>query len=239
VPDAVVPSAGRPAPPGWARQALLLAKKDLAVELSTGEVVVQSAFFAVLVVVLASMAFHAGPETARSVAPGAIWLAIAFAAVLGLGRSWQREREERALQGLLVLPIAPSALFAGKALGLCAFLGVVEAVVIPLGALLLNVDLVASGGGIAAVALAATPGVAAAGTLFGAMTVGTRARDLLLAVVLFPLLAPTLLVAVVATRELIGGASVAELADFFVLMAGFDLLAAAGGLGLFGTLLEG
>jgi hypothetical protein len=80
---------------------------------------------------------------------------------------------------------------------------------------------------------------AASGTLFGAMTVRTAARDLMLAVVLFPLIAPTLLAAVAGTRELLGGASIAELGDYFRLMLVFDAVFTAGGLALFGTLVEG
>ncbi len=79
--------------------------------------------------------------------------------------------------------------------------------VIPVAALFFAIDLVKVGPALLLIALATTPGVAASGTLFGAMTVRTRARDLLLATVLFPLLAPTLLAAVAATRELLGGAS--------------------------------
>ena len=88
------------------------------------------------------------------------------------------------------------------------------------------------------IAAVATPGVAASGTLFGSMTVRTGARDLLLAVVLFPLLAPTLLAAVAATRELFGGAPLSELGDYLKLMAVFDVVFVAGGLSMFGSLVE-
>ena len=114
-----------------------------------------------------------------------------------------------------------------------------EIVVIPLTALLFSLDLDKYGPGLFLLALAALPGVAASGTLFGAMTVRTAARDLLLAVVLFPLIAPTLLAAVAGTRELFGGASIAELGDYFRLMLVFDVVFTAGGLALFGTLVEG
>jgi heme exporter protein B len=167
-----------------------------------------------------------------------IWLSLAFAAVLALGRSWQREREEGALDGLLVAPIARSAMFAGKALGILVFLLCIEVVVIPVSALLFGIELGEVGLGLLTIAAFATPGVAAAGTLFGAMTVRTSARDLILAVVLFPLLSPTLLAAVVATRELLDGAQVAELVDYFKLMGVFDVTFISGGLALFGTLID-
>ncbi len=225
--------------PGWTTQAVVILRKDLLIELRTGEVVTTSAFFAALVVIIASFAFYGGPSTKRLVAAGALWLSVAFAAVLALGRAWQREREESALAGLLVAPLSRSAIFAGKALGLLVFLSVVEAVVVPLTALLFSVDLVEAGPALALICLLATPGVAATGTLFGSMTVRTRARDLLLAIVLLPLLAPTRLAAVVATRELMGGTPLAELGDYFKLMGVFDFVFVTGGLGLFGTLIEG
>lgn len=226
-------------PPSWLRQVWLVLRKDLAIEARTGEVIVTSGFFAVLVVVLASMSFFGGPLTGRVVVSGVLWLSIAFAAVLALGRSWSREREEGALQGLLVSPLTPSALYAGKALGLLTFLFVVEIVVVPLAALFFGVDLWERGGALVAIALVATPGLSASGTLFGAMTVRTRARDLILAIVLFPLLSPTLLAAVAATREALQGVPIDQLGDYLRLMAVFDLTFAAGGLALFGSLVEG
>lgn len=234
----VVPAqAVKAEPPGWLRQALLVYRKDLAIEAATGEVIVTSGFFALLVVVLASLSFFGGPVSARSVAAGTIWLSLAFAAVLSLGKTWQRERDEAALDGLLVAPLSRSAIFAGKALSVWTFLLAVLLVVLPVTLVLFALD-ASLLGPLLVIGAFATPGVAASGTLFGAMTVRTGARDLLLAVVLFPLLAPTLLAAVAATRDLFGGASLSELADYLQLMAVFDLVFIAGGLSMFGTLVE-
>jgi heme exporter protein B len=223
----------------WARQVWLVLRKDLAVEMATGEVVTTSGFFAVLVTVIGSLSFYGGPTASLVVAPGVIWVAVAFASVLALSRSWQRERENDALSGLLVLPIARSAIFAGKALGIALFVLAIEILVIPAATLVFDVPLGDTAGGMVVLCLAATPGIAAAGTLFGAMTVRTSARDLVLASVLFPLLAPTLLAAVVGTRELFGGAGLADLLDYVELMAVFDVVFVAGGLGLFESLIEG
>ena len=226
-------------PPSWFAEALLVARKDLAIELSTGEIVTTSGFFAVLVAVIASLAFYAGPDTTVRVAPGVIWVAIAFASVLALGRTWQREREDGALTGLLASPIARSAIFAGKAAGVALFIGAVELIVIPVTALLFAVDLGRVGPVLALFCLVATPGIASVGTLFGAMTARTRARDLVLASVLFPLLAPSLLAAVAGTRELLGGAPLRELVDYVELMGVFAVVFTAGGLGLFELIIEG
>jgi heme exporter protein B len=203
-------------PPSWIAQALLVARKDLTIELSTGEIVTTSGFFAVLVAVIASLA-----------------------SVLALGRTWQREREDGALIGLLATPVARSAIFAGKAVGVALFIGIVELIVIPVTALLFAVDLGEVGGVLALFCLVATPGIAAVGTLFGAMTVRTRARDLVLASVLFPLLAPSLLAAVAGTRELLAGAPFRELVDYIELMGVFAAVFTAGGLGLFELIIEG
>jgi heme exporter protein B len=223
--------------PGFLRQTALVLGKDLRIELATGEVITTTGFFAVLVVVLASMSFYGGPETRRLVAAGALWLAIAFSTVLAVGRSWYRERQDGALQGLLAAPLARSALFAGKALGLALFLAVIELVVVPLGMLFFTLEL-GDTVEILAIALLATPGIAATATLFGAMTVRTRVRDLVLSIVLFPLLAPTLVTAVTATRSVLGGTPLFELGSHLALILVFDAVFLAGGLGLFGELIE-
>jgi heme exporter protein B len=232
------PSFGAARRPGWFEQTRAVLGKDVAIELATGEVVVSSGFFALLVVIMSSLAFYGGPGNARLVASGVIWLSISFAAVLALGKTWQRERDEGALDGLLVAPLSRSAIFAGKALGVLGFLLAIEAVVIPVTALFFGLDLGRVGLGLFCVALVATPGIAASGTLFGAMTVRTQARDLMLAVVMFPLLSPTLLSAVAVTRELLNGVPLSELGDYFVLLLVFDVVFVTGGIGMFGTLIE-
>ncbi len=224
--------------PNWVLQAWLVAKKDVLIELRTGEIVMTGGFFAILVTVIASLTLWAGPTTRNEVASAVIWLAIAFAAVLALSRSWQREREESALDALLTAPISASAIYTGKMLGVLAFLFVIELLVIPTCALFFSLDIVSAAPGLLLLCVIATPGVAASGTLFGLMTVRTRARDLVLSIVLFPLLAPTLLAATVATRVVLEGDPMGEMGDFLRIMAMFDVVFTAGGLALFGTLAE-
>jgi heme exporter protein B len=227
-----------PRPPNVARQAWLIAQKDLRIERRTREIVVTGGFFGALVAILASVAFYAGPAGAHYLAPGAIWIATAFAAVLSLGRTWQREREDGALEALLSGAVSRVAIFFGKAFGVLAFLTVIEAIVVPIVALMLHVDLASDGGGIALLLALATIGVSASGTLFGAMTARTRARELILAAVLFPLLTPTLVVGVAATRELVDGSSIADLADYLKLLIVFDIVFVAGGAALFGAVID-
>lgn len=228
----------------FVRATLAVLGKDLRIELATREIVTTAGFFAALVAIMASLAFTTGPETTTRVAPGALWLAIAFSAVLALGRSWSREREESALVGLLVSPAPRAAIWLGKALGVLLFLFVVELIVVPLVALFFHVDLPVVIGPLVLVVVVGTIGVAATGTLFGAMTARTGARELLLATVLFPLLSPALLSSVSATREIFYAATsgqpvdMAEVKDWLVLLGVFDLVSVVGGLTMFGALLD-
>ena len=222
----------------YIRQVVAVLHKELLIETRNAEVVTTSTFFALLVVVLGSFSLHAGGTNERAVAAAVVWLALAFALVLALGKSWQRERENKALLGLLLNPIFPSAVFLGKALSLCLFLLLMELMVLPLTALFFAIELGDVALQVALICLIATPGIACAGTLFGAMTARTKARELLLAIVLFPLLSPTLLTAVAATRGLLSGVELAELSDHLRLMGAFDLIFGIGGMGMFKTLVE-
>lgn len=230
-------SAGRRLP-SWLRQVGIVAKKDLAIELATGEIVTTAGFFAVLVAIIASLSFFSGKGASADVAPGVIWVSVAFSSILALSRTWQREREDSAIRGLLVAPISRSAIFLGKAIGVAAFVTAVELIVTPVTALFFNIDLANNGGPLALLLLCATPGIAAAGTLFGAMTIRTRARDLILASVMLPLLSPSLLAGVAGTRALMTGAALPELTDYFSLMGLFGFIFCAGGLGLFDAVIE-
>jgi heme exporter protein B len=227
-----------------ARATATIAWKDLRIELRTREIVTTAGFFAILVTVLASVSFYLDPVTTARIAPGALWLPVAFASVLALGRTWQREREDGALTGLLVSPVPRSSIFLGKAIGVFGFVTAVECLVVPVVALLFHLDLLTVLGPLVPVLVLGTLGVASMGTLFGAMTVRTRARDLVLATVLFPLLSPTLIAGVTATREIFSANAagmpfdLAELRDYALLLGVFDVIAVSGGVSLFGALLE-
>jgi heme exporter protein B len=223
---------------GFLADTWIIAAKDLRIEARTGEIVTTTGFFATLVAILTSVAFTSGTQTTTRIAPGAIWISIAFSSILALGRTWHREREESALLGILVTPISRASLFLGKAIGVFAFVTAVELVVVPVVALLFHIELLDVAGPMLVILPLGTVGVAAAGTLFGAMTVRTRARDLVLATVLFPLLTPTLISGVASTREIFAGAPLADVSDYLVLLGTFDLVAVLGGLSLFGALVD-
>lgn len=227
-----------PKAPSFGAAVWTILAKDLTIEVRTREIVTTAGFFGVLVALMASVAYATGTATTVRVAPGTLWLSVAFASVLALGRTWQREREDSCFIGLLTAPISRAALFLGKAAGVFLFVTAIELVVLPVVALVLHVELLEVGWQIAILLVLGTIGVAATGTLFGAMTVRTRARDLALATVLFPLLSPTLISGVAATREILQGAPFSDVSDYVLLLVVFDVIAIAGGVAMFGALVD-
>ena len=213
--------------------ALCVLRKDLRIELRTGEVVITTALFATLVTVLASLSFFIDDAGARLVAPGVLWIAVAFSGVLAMSRSWSRERDNEAFRGLLLSPAPRAALYLGKLLGTLVFMFVVESVVVLEVGILFNLELAGVLGPLVLLLVLGTVGFAAAGNLFAAMGVRTSARDLVLAVALFPVIAPALLCGVVGTRELLAGAPLHDIWAWVRILAAFDVMFVTAGVLLF------
>lgn len=230
-------------PPNAFEVAWEIFKKDVRIELRTREVIATAGVFSVVVGFLASMAFHVDDRTNPSVAAGTIWITVFFASVLSFGRIWQRERDESALTGLLVAPIPRASIFLGKAMA--TFMMIVM-IAIPLVLLCLFLFRIDIGGAdsrehdLALVGFLAMGSLSLSliGTLFGAMTVRTRARDLVLAIVLFPLLSPVLVCGVVGTRKAFEHQAFETYSGFLGLMGASVAIALLFGVALFGTLLE-
>jgi heme exporter protein B len=213
--------------------ALCVLRKDLRIELRTGEVVITTALFATLVTVLASLSFFIDEAGARLVAPGVLWIAVAFSGVLAMSRSWSRERDNEVFRALLLSPAPRSALYLGKLFGTLVFMLVVESVVVLEVGVLFNLELVPILGPLLLLLALGTIGFAAAGNLFAAMGVRTSARDLVLAVALFPVISPALLCGVVGTRELLAGAPLHDIWAWLRILAAFDVLFVSAGILLF------
>lgn len=212
--------------------------KELKVELRTKEILVTAGLFGLLVTVLTSLAFFLDDDTSRKLAPGVLWIGACFAGVLAMGRAWAREREADAIRGLLLAPIPRSAIYAGKAIGTLFFVLLIDLVLLPVVGVLFRLELIPVLAPVSAILVLGTVGYVAMGTLFAAMSVRTRARDLMLSVVLFPLASPALVAGVVATREVLGGAPLAETFEWLRILAAFDLVAIVCGLVLFEPLMS-
>jgi heme exporter protein B len=157
--------------------------------------------FALLVLVIFNFAFDLHVDNKSAVAPGALWVAFIFASLLGLGRTIAAEREQGSMDRLLLCPVDRKAIYLAKLLGNLLFIGVVEIIALPVYAALFDVPLLASG--LIPIVLLGTLGIAIIGTLFATMAAATRARELLLPILVFPLIVPVVIGAVRATEALL------------------------------------
>lgn len=176
--------------------------------------------FAIIVLVIFNFAFDLRVDTMAAVAPGALWVAFVFASILGLGRTIAAEREKGSLDRLLLCPVDRKAIYLAKLLGNMLFIGVVELVALPIFVILFNLPLQA--GPLLLIVALGTLGIAAVGTLFSAMAAATRARELLLPILIFPLLVPVVIGSVRATSDLI--APVANDPPWLGLIVAFDVI---------------
>jgi len=228
-------------PPGALAVAWEIFCKDVRVEKRTGEIIATAGVFSMVVGFVASMAFHVDDRTNPAMAAGTLWLTLFFSATLSFSRVWQREREESALTGLLVAPISRAAIFVGKAAAAFAIVTIVQIPLVALCMFLFQVNIFVSLMHCAFFVGLLTMGTAAlclVGTLFGVMSVRTGARDLVLAIVLFPLLSPVLVCGVAGTRRMFELQPLDAFAGFVQLMLLAAFVAAVLGAGLFGALVD-
>lgn len=218
------------------RKVLAIVAKDIAAELRTREMLSAMLVFSLLALLIFSFALDLRGATARVVAPGVLWATFCFAGTLGLGRSLVQEQDAGCLDGLLLAPMDRSAIFFGKALGNALFMAVVEVIVLPLFAALFNVPLLRPL--VVLVLVLGTVGYAAVGTLLAAIAVNTRAREVMLPVLLFPLAVPTLIAAVKATGGVAEGLGLAEVAPWLHLLVAYDVIIVAVCFAAFGYVVE-
>jgi heme exporter protein B len=203
-------------------RALVIAWKDVLSELRTRETVSSVLVFAILVLVIFNFAFGESQQEVIALAPGILWVTFAFAGVLSLNRSFVLEKEENCLEGLMVCPVSREAIYMGKMLGSLIFMLVIEAIVLPVFALLFNVNVLTLP--LIVVALLATLGFVAVGTLFSALAVNTRAREMILPILFFPIVAPVIICAVKASGLALAGETWDSLASWLEIIAAFDVI---------------
>jgi heme exporter protein B len=180
----------------------LVIRKDLLIELRTREIFFTTIFFAMSCVLVFSFGFVQEGRAVEGAAAGILWIAVAFAGTLALGRTFERERQSETLRALLIAPVDRPALYLAKLAGVLTLLGAVEVLIVPLIALLFNAQLSAAPGTLIALLFTGTLGFAAVGTLFAAMLVRTRSRDVLLPILLYPITVPVIIAGVRGTAAL-------------------------------------
>lgn len=222
------------------RAAAAIFRKDLALELRTGESVPAMALFSLTTFVL----FHFGLQRRAlegALAAGVLLVTLLFAAVLATSRLYVAEQEEGGLDGFLLAPVDRTALLAAKAAALFAFLVVLELVAVPAFALLLLGPTPDLGAwlGVAGVLLVLDLGLAVIGALVSALAVQTRARELIVPLVGLPLLIPALIAAARALAPLLIAGRPEPVEIKWVAVLGlYDLIFGLVAYGVFDFLLE-
>ncbi len=190
-------------PQGVVAQAARIAWKDLRIELRSREIVYTMAFFAGLLIVVYSFSFPHDARAVKAAAPGMLWVALAFAGTIGLGRAFDRERENDTLRALLLTPVPRLSIFVGKAIAICVLVLSVAVVATPLMALWRDALLFAEPAWLVLIIALGAIGFAVVGSVFAATLLKVRSRDVLLPVILYPLLIPLFVSGTRVTAELV------------------------------------
>ncbi|MBZ5559586.1 MAG: heme exporter protein CcmB [Acidobacteriia bacterium] len=186
----------------FTRTALLVLKKDFAIEVRSREILYTTLLFALSCVLIFSIAFVKEGEPLLDAAAGILWIAVEFAGTLALGKTFERERYSETLRALLLAPAPRAAIYVGKMLGVVVLLAVAEALLVPLVALLFHAPLLAQPLLLMALVAAGTIGFSSVGTLFAAMLVRARSRDVMLPILLYPMTVPVMIAGVRGTSAL-------------------------------------
>jgi heme exporter protein B len=195
--------------------------KDLSLEKRSREMLGSMFIFGLIVILVFSFSFDLRVQEASQVAPGVLWVAITFAGMLGLGRSFVLERDQGCMDGLLLCPVDRAVLYLGKTLGNLLFISLTEVIILPLCFALFNLGF---DWRLLPVILLGTLGFSSVGTLISAMTVHARAREVMLPILLFPIVMPLLIAAVKLTAGILDGQTFAEMKRWMQLLVGFDIV---------------
>jgi heme exporter protein B len=217
----------------------VILRKDLKAEFRTKEVFNSSAVFALLVIVIFSMAFEPTSTEARALSGGLLWVAFTFSGLLALSRTFAREVPNDCLLGLQMAPISPAAIYVGKLASNLLFLGLLELLLLPLFALFYNVRLLDHALLLGLIVLLGSWGLASVGTTFAAIATTVRLRELMLPVLLFPIEIPLILSLVEATTIVLQGSNpIIETRVWLRMCFGFDVIFTILSVYLFAYILE-
>lgn len=205
------------------RHAWVIARKDLLLEFRSRTAFVSATVFTALVLTVFEFGRDPTAVATSDLAPSILWVTFTFAAMLALNRAFQLELENQALDALLVAPISRTSIYWAKLVANCIFVGVVEAIGLPLFVLFFDVPVGPILVPLLGVIALATVGFIAVGTLFSAMVSRTRFAELMLPVLLLPFLVPPLIGAVQITAQLLAGRPLSEAEGWLRLLAAYDV----------------
>jgi heme exporter protein B len=215
-----------------------IVSREVRGELRSREIVPIVLVFGMLVLVIMNFAFEPTREESGRVAPGVLWVAVAFSGMLGLSRSSSLDLENGAIDGLIAAPVDRGAIYLGKMLANFTFLFAAELVLVPVFLLLYDIVNARVLIGLAPILLLGTLGFVSAGTIFAAIAANSRMRELLLPVVLIPIAIPLLLSAVEGTGIVLRGEGTRHLRSWLRILVVFDLVTLIASYLLFEYVLE-
>jgi heme exporter protein CcmB len=195
----------------------IVVRKDLAIEARSRELINTTVFFALSCVIIFAVSF-VREKPLGDAAAGILWVAIAFAGTLALGRTFERERYADTLRALLLAPSDRPAIYVGKLIGIVALLAATEIVLVPLVALLFQAGLFSHPLMMGALLIFGTVGFASVGTLFAAMLARARSRDVLLPILLYPVTIPVMIAGVKGTSALLDATPQLQMAGMWILL---------------------
>jgi heme exporter protein B len=235
------PPGPRPTPwSAWPRQVFIITAKDLRAELRTKEAVNAALAFAVMILVLFSFAFDPEEATTKMISGGLLWIVFAFAGTLVLNRSFARELPNDCLDALVAAPVSGAVLFLGKALANYLLVIAVELVALPVFGILYNVRWYQRFWQVMLVLALGTWGITVIGTIFSALTVNIRLREVMLPMITYPMLVPALMGAMQLTVDLVNGKPIGgDSSVWLKFLIGFDVIYTAASLLLVETVLVG
>ncbi len=204
------------------RQMFAIVHKDLAAEFRTKENLSAMIVFALIVLVVFNFAFELQGVDLGALGAGILWVAFTFSGILGLGRSFAAERDKGSLEGVLLSPVDRGAVFLGKAISNFIFITAMEAVTLPLFALLNNTAF--AWFPLIPYILLGTVGFAAMGTLLSAIAASTKMREVMLPILLFPVSVPLLMAAVKLTSAALQARAFDQVANWFSILLAYDVI---------------
>ena len=198
-----------------------IGRKDLLLETRNKDVIVAISAFALLVLMIFTFAIDINQVSAKLTGPGILWASIAFAGVTGLNRAFAIELEGNTLEALMLAPISRDLIYAGKMFGNFLFITAAQIIVIPIFAVLFNLAVLRWE--MLVVSLLTTIGFSAIGTLFAAMTIRVRAREVMLPLLFLPVVTPLIMAAVESTSHVVNDSSWPEIYQWIQLAIAFDI----------------
>lgn len=197
--------------------------KDLTTEFRSKEMLLSMSLFSFLVLIIFSFAFDVGFKNIKGIIPGILWVAFIFSSLMGLGRSFGTERDRGTLPGLALCPFSPWGIYLAKMIGSLIFTIIMEVFTLSIFAILYNQDLLPFFVPMGLIIFLGTLGFSAIGTIFSAMSATTRARDVILSILIFPVSVPIIIASVKATGTILDGKPIEAVYSWLKILVAFDL----------------